>query len=101
MHYPIMDIQADFEINRPVVYLITLGIMYSVCICSWWWDVHICIYFVNSVFFVDFLIKSSFKKKRNYFHRRTLPLKKMSSVQMTVFEIVARHNVVNWIQVLT
>ena len=29
--------------------------------------------------------------KRNYFHRRTLPLKKSCSVQMTVFEIVARH----------
>ena len=39
--------------------------------------------------------------KRNYFHRRTLPLKKSCSVQMTVFEIVARHNVVNWIQLLT
>ena len=37
--------------------------MYSVCICSWWWDVHICIYFVGSVVFVDFLIKSFFKKK--------------------------------------
>ena len=38
--------------------------MYSVCICSWWWDVHICIYFVStcSVVFVDFLIKSSFEK---------------------------------------
>ena len=52
-----MDIQVDFEINRPVGYLITA--------------------------------------KRNYFHRRTLPLKKSCSVQMTVFEIVARHNVVN------
>ena len=58
-----MDIHADFEINRPVGYLITA--------------------------------------KRNYFHRRTLPLKKSCSVQMTVFEIVARHNVVNWIQLLT
>ena len=38
-------------------------IMCSVCKCSWWWDVHICIYFVSSVVFVDFLIKSSFKKK--------------------------------------
>ena len=40
--------------------------MYSVCTCiySWWWDVHICIYFVSSVVFVDFLIKSSFKKKK-------------------------------------
>ena len=37
--------------------------MYSVCICSWWWDVHICIYFVSSIVFVDFLIKSSFQKK--------------------------------------
>ena len=60
MHYPMMDIQADFEINWPVGYLINA--------------------------------------KRNYFHRRTLPLKKSCSVQMTVFEIVARHNVVNWIQ---
>ena len=58
-----MDIQVDFEINRPVGYLITA--------------------------------------KRNYFHRRTLPLKKSCSVQMTVFEIVARHNGVNWIQLLT
>ena len=41
----------------------TLGIMYSVCIYSWWWDVHICIYFVNSVVFVAFLIKSSFQKR--------------------------------------
>ena len=39
--------------------------MYSVCICSWWWDVHTCIYFVSSVVFVDFLIKSSFQKKYN------------------------------------
>ena len=38
--------------------------MYSVCICSWWWDVHTCIYFVSSVVFVDFLIKSSFQKKK-------------------------------------
>ena len=37
--------------------------MYSVCICSWWWDVHTCIYFVSSVVFVDFLIKSSSQKK--------------------------------------
>ena len=44
-----MDIQVDFEINRPVGYLITA--------------------------------------KRNYFHRRTLPLKKSCSVQMTVFEL--------------
>ena len=36
--------------------------MYSVCICSWWWDVHTCIYFISSVVFADFLIKSSFKK---------------------------------------
>ena len=56
-----MDIQVDFEINRPVGYLITA----------------------------------------NFVHRRTLPLKKSCSVQMTVFEIVARHNVVNWIQLLT
>ena len=32
----------------------TFCIMYSVCICSWWWDVHICIYFVSSVVFVTF-----------------------------------------------
>ena len=37
-------------------------IMYSVCICSWWWVR--CIYFVSSVVFVDFLIKSSFKKRQ-------------------------------------
>ena len=39
--------------------------MYSVCICSWWWDVHTCIYFVSSVVFVDFLIKSSSQKNYN------------------------------------
>ena len=38
--------------------------MYSVCICSWWWNGNICIYFVSSVVFVDFLIKSSLQNKR-------------------------------------
>ena len=45
--------------------------MCSVCKCSWWWDVHICIYFVSSVGFVDFLIKSSFKKNKK---KKTLSL---------------------------
>ena len=36
--------------------------MYSVCLCSWWWDVHICIYFVSSEVVVDFLIKSLFQR---------------------------------------
>ena len=29
----------------------------NMCICSWWWDVHTCIYFISSVVFADFLIK--------------------------------------------
>ena len=37
--------------------------MCSVSICSWWWDVHTCIYFVSSVVFVYFQIKSSFQNK--------------------------------------
>ena len=45
--------------------------MYSVCICSWWWDVHTCIYFVSSVVFVDFLIKSSFQKKTHAYGMNT------------------------------
>ena len=44
-----------------MLYINSFCIMYSVCICSWWWDVHTCIYFVSSVVFVDFLIKSSFQ----------------------------------------
>ena len=48
--------------RRLEIIITTSCIMYSVCICSWWWDVHICIYFVSSIVFVDFLIKSSFKK---------------------------------------
>ena len=31
----------------------------------------------------------------------TLQLKKSCSAHLTMFEIVARHNVVNWIQLLT
>ena len=31
----------------------------------------------------------------------TIPLEKSCSVHMTVIEIVARHNVVNWIQLMT
>ena len=46
-----------------MLYINSFCIMYSVYICSWWWDVHTCIYFVSSVVFVDFLIKSSFQKK--------------------------------------
>ena len=45
-----------------MLYINSFCIMYSVCICSWWWDVHTCIYFISSVVFADFLIKSSFKK---------------------------------------
>ena len=46
-----------------MLYINSFCSMYSVCICSWWWDVHTCIYFVSSVVFVDFLIKSSSQKK--------------------------------------
>ena len=45
-----------------MLYINSFCIMYSVCICSWWCDVHTCIYFVSSVIFVEFLIKSSFQK---------------------------------------
>ena len=48
-----------------MLYMNSFCSMYSVCICSWWWDVHTCIYFVSSVVFVDFLIKSSSQKKSN------------------------------------
>ena len=59
-----------------MLYINSFCIMYSVCICSWWWDVHTqsychtsddtCIYFISSVVFADFLIKSSFKKKQTF-----------------------------------
>ena len=48
-----------------MLYINSFCSMYSVCICSWWWDVHTCIYFVSSVVFVDFLIKSSSQKKNS------------------------------------
>ena len=44
-------------------------------------------------------MRSSSSARINKFVFRTL--KKSCSVHMTVFEIVARHNVVNWIQLLT
>ena len=27
-----------------MLYINSFCIMYSICICSWWWDVHTCIY---------------------------------------------------------
>ena len=45
-----------------MLYINSFCSMYSVCICSWWWDIHTCIYFVSSVVFVDFLMKSSSQK---------------------------------------
>ena len=58
--------------------------MYSVSICSCWWVVHICIYFVSSVVFVDFLIKSSFQKKLLF--NFTLNLRPMLSVKIAAYD---------------
>ena len=69
--------------------------MCSVCKCSWWWDVHICIYWVSSVVFVDFLIKSSFKKKKTMCIKYGEPVKDsekitLDQVQLKYYEAV-RH----------